>query len=480
MAHIDEFACVIEGNCTAATATTGIQTSTNVITSGNDDVEQESSSPLAALGMLRGALDIGERPAGSCSTVTGSVRVSAGADDAESQRFAGGFNRRSSDLEIPRDRFTQQVIGMRFRTVPIPAGATVLDARIEFTIDSTSGARRRGYNAPIDMIIVGENMTGTRVKFSSSNEPEDRLVNPTLATVDWETGEFPVVNEALTTENVSAILDELVNDPAWPAVGGADMVLIMLEDPAKNAGSSGSREVESYNGETGSAPLLTYTYQICTSATAIEMRTGLRFIDVDIPQGSTITGARIDFINTAVESVTASVLRVQMQDTDDAEPFVAGTAITRRSFHPEPVIWNASSAPALSNWTPIDEAYSTPDLTAMAQDVVNRPGWCGGNDMMFMIERPSGPKHLRTAYSVEGDSTKAPILTITYDADIPIPVGGGGGCTRSTIVSLVSAGNSDAEEHTDGTVDTGSSDLEMVQERDAPSGWRALFRHPYR
>ncbi len=463
VAAIDEFACVIEGNCTTGTAATGIQTTTTVLTNGNDDVEQEGALTVTLDNV---ALNTGERPAGSCSTFIGTpVRVGSNTDDAESSVSGGGYSDGSSDLELPRDNSTHQVIGMRFPSVPIPKGATVTDARIVFTIDSIAKQTSEGYNAPIDMVVVGESMAGSRATFSSANEPEDRLATPTMATVAWETGEFPAVGQTLTTSNISAILDELVNDAAWPAApGGDDIVILMSKDPGAVAGDSGSREVESRNSGSSTAPLLTYTYQTCSTGAATEMRTGLRFTDVDIPQGSTITGARIDFITTTVEAGTNPTLRVSMQDADDAEPFAVGTPFTGRTFHGTPVPWNTTSSPALSDWDPVDSTYATPDLTSMVQDVVNRPGWCGGNDMMFMIDRIGGDNALRTAYSYEGDSTKAPVLTITYDADIPIPTGGG--CTRSTIVSLIKAGNSDAEEHADGSIDTGSSDLEMVEEAD--------------
>jgi type IV pilus assembly protein PilY1 len=448
VANVDEFACVIEGNCSVTTGTTGIQTVTSVLTTGNNDVEQEGALTVT---MDRVALDIGERPAGSCSTVSDSVRISSSSDDAESAVGSTGYSDTSSDLEITRDGGTQQVIGLRFQNVPIPAGVTVTDARIVFEIDSTSAS---GYNAPIDTITF-DNGTG--------EEPEDRLANPTFASTNWETGEFPAVNENLTTDNISGILDELVNDPAWPATGGDDVVLLIFKDPGAASGSSGSRELESYNGESSAAPLLTFTYQICSASGPEEIRTGLRFTNVNIPQGSTITGARIDFINTTSE-FSAPELQVKMQDADNAEAFAVGTPITGRTFHGSPVAWTAASAPALTNWDPVDSTYATPDLTTMVQDVVNRSGWCGGNNMMFMIERTGGANVLRTAYSFEGDSTKAPVLTITYDADAALPVGGG--CQRSTIVSLVSAGNNDAEEHADGSIDTGSSDLEMVEEAD--------------
>ncbi len=457
VARLDEDACVIEGNCAPSGAGTGIQTVTTLLASGDDDAEQEG----VAVTLDRSALDFGQRAAGTCSTNSASVRVSTGTDDAESLVAVGAFTSGSTDLEIPRDGGQPQVVGMRFQGVPIPAGATVTDARLVFQIDSTS---RSGYSAPIDIIITGENMTGTRVTFSSANQPKDRLVmNPTTATVNWETGEFPAKNEFLTTDNIAAILSELVTDPAWPALGGADMVLLLNKDPG--APGSGSREVESFNGEPPNAPLLTFTYSTC-SGTAAEMRMGLRFANVSIPQGATITSARIDLVATA-PGVGDPNVEIAMEDTDDAAPFTTASPFSGRSFtggSAQAEDWDTGSSPVLGNPWVVDTTYSTPDLTDQVQTVVNRGGWCGGNAMMFMLERgtPNGDDVLRTAYSSEGDSTKAPQLSITYDADTA--QSGATGCTRTTIVSLINAGTNDAEEHSDGTMDLASSDLEMVED----------------
>jgi len=457
VANIDEFACVIEGNCTTATVTTGNVTTTSVITNGDDDVELEDGTTMV---LDRVALDMGHRPGGSCTTFTDEVSVSGGTNDAESDLLDSGYVDTSSDLEIPREGSEQQVIGMRFQNVNIPNGATVTDARIEFTIDSVDLVFSEGYIAPIDIIIVGENMAGGRGSFSNTNEPEDRINpttgNPTTATVDWETGEFPAVGLKLTTENIAAILNELVNDTAWPATGGDDVVLVMFEDPAKDPTSTGSREVESANA--GPAPKLTFTYQTCGSPAGTNMRTGLRFTDIDIPQGTTVTAARIDFINTTSETASNPTLSIKQENADDAAPFDA-TPFTARTFTTG-IAWDTGSTPALSDWDPVDTTYPTPDLTAQIQAVVNRTGWCGGNDMMFMIERTGGDQAMRTAYSVEGDSQKTPVLSITYDADSN-PTG----CARTTVVEVLSGTNNDAEEDTsDNSIDATSSDLEMVED----------------
>ncbi len=189
------------------------------------------------------------------------VSVSSGMDDAESDLLDGGFNTNSTDLELPRELAEQQIVGLRFRNLDIPAGAMIFDARIVFTVDSVANATSFGYDAPIDLIIVGESLAGSRAFFSATNQPEDRLANATATTVDWETAEFPGVGETLTTASVAPILTELLQDSAWPENGGVDVVFLLLQDPEPTAGATGSREVEAYDGNgTATAPRLEFSY----------------------------------------------------------------------------------------------------------------------------------------------------------------------------------------------------------------------------
>ncbi len=456
IAPIDALACEVEGNCAVnSAAAAGIQTITTLLSSDNDDAEEEDSLTV----LLNGpALNAGSRPAGSCSITTDTVRVSSGRDDAESKVVGTDYTDTSTDLELPREGFAQQVIGIRFQDIPIPNGATVTDARIVFEIDELGGFFD-GYNAPIDLLIAGENIAGARGQFSNGNQPEDRA--PTAAIVDWETGEFPAVDQPLTTENLSAILNELVNDGAWST--GDDMVFLISRDPAAPFTATGSRAVESFNGEPTAAPLLTFTYESCGGGAAAETRTGLRFSQVDIPQGSTITSARLDFVATTAATGDPD-LRIRIEDSDNAGAFTVGSPFSARSFLASSVNWNTVSTPPLDNpWT-VDGTFASPDLSAIVQSVVNRAGWCGGNAMMLMLERNGGDSVLRTAYSREGDSTKAPVLTVTYDADTPQV--GANGCIQSTIVKVVGASNDDAEQHADGSMVINSTDLEMVEEVD--------------
>lgn len=134
---------------------------------------------------------------------------------------------------------------------------------------------------------------------------------------------------------------------------------------------------------------------------------GLRFQNVAIPQGSTITNAYIEF--TALTSLTGVMnIEVAGENVDDAATFTTATN-------------NISARPKVSqvvNWAPADwvanNAYQTSDLKNTVQKIVDRAGWLSGNDMAFIFSNQSASIYKRDAYAYDQDAGKAPKLHIEY------------------------------------------------------------------
>lgn len=130
---------------------------------------------------------------------------------------------------------------------------------------------------------------------------------------------------------------------------------------------------------------------------------GLRFQNIDIPQGASITNAYLEFTTAATDSGATDII-IEGEATDDAPVFITSTNnITGRNPTTNSVIWN--SVPA---WNTIDGTHQTPNLATIVQEIIDRDGWADGNAMSFIITG-SGE---RTAYSYDGTSTKAPLLHI--------------------------------------------------------------------
>ncbi len=134
---------------------------------------------------------------------------------------------------------------------------------------------------------------------------------------------------------------------------------------------------------------------------------GLRFAELAIPQGVTISNAYVQFKTDEINSGNTSLM-IRAQTTDNAAEFKSTS-------------FNISSRPtstALVTWSPPDwnskgevgSAQKTPNLSSVIQEIVNRPGWTSGNALVLII---SGTGE-RTAESFDGDSSGAPLLHIDY------------------------------------------------------------------
>tara|TARA_R110002049_G_scaffold182485_1_gene350273 strand:- start:721 stop:16071 length:15351 start_codon:yes stop_codon:yes gene_type:complete len=131
---------------------------------------------------------------------------------------------------------------------------------------------------------------------------------------------------------------------------------------------------------------------------------GLRFQNVTVPRNSLVTGAYLEFTTDEIDDVPTSVT-IRAQAADNAGTFVEATNnITGRPTTTASVVWDIPA------WTTIDEVHRSPDLSALVEQVVNRPGWNFGNSIVFTIEGTGS----RTAESFNGDGPAAPLLHIEH------------------------------------------------------------------
>jgi len=63
-------------------------------------------------------------------------------------------------------------------------------------------------------------------------------------------------------------------------------------------------------------------------------------------------------------------------------------------------------------WTSVGATHDSPDLTTIAQEIINRSGWSSGNDMVFIVTGTGTNK--RTADSYRGGASNRPLLHIEY------------------------------------------------------------------
>ncbi|MCO6451001.1 MAG: S8 family serine peptidase [Caldilineales bacterium] len=136
---------------------------------------------------------------------------------------------------------------------------------------------------------------------------------------------------------------------------------------------------------------------------------GLRFNNIPVPQGATITSAHLEFTAESADSgnsnSSAATLTIQGNAADTASPFIGGVTydISTRARTAASVDW------APGSWT-AGTKYNSPGISAIVQEIVARPGWVNGNSMAFIITGSGS----RTAASFDGDAPNAAILHIEY------------------------------------------------------------------
>ncbi|KPK34155.1 MAG: hypothetical protein AMJ65_18755 [Phycisphaerae bacterium SG8_4] len=186
-------------------------------------------------------------------------RIAAGSDDAEEHILDGGSMAAldSSDLELGYEGAMSpanlQTVGCRWTGVPVPMGATITEAWVQFSADSVGSAQ---HNADVSLIISGE-LSGNPTTFSSA-AGDISARSTTTASVVWDVPQWTTVHgqgPEERTPDISSVIQEIVNQNVWAGT----IVLTFRDNPAKP--SQGTREAESFDGDAPEAPLLHISYQ---------------------------------------------------------------------------------------------------------------------------------------------------------------------------------------------------------------------------
>jgi hypothetical protein len=364
-------------------------------------------------------------------TVT--LAVSSSADDAE-QSAAGVVTLNSTDLELVRDDGTSsgnQIIGLRFNGLAIPAGAIVTNATIQFTADES---QNEVTTLNIAVEAADHAAAFTTVANNLGVRPRAPLIVP-WSPAAWTAGQS---NAAQLTPNLAGLAQEVISRPGW-ASGNALAFLITgtghrTADSADKSGGFPPRLTVSYTTPT---PLLTMTATVNSSANDAEQSAagvvtlnstdlelvndgasgdqtvGLRFENLALPGSAIIASANLQFSADEVQSeVTALTLRAQ--SADSAAIFTTNANnLTVRPLTAASVAWTPAA------WGNIGERgllQRTPDLSALVREVIARPGWASGNAMAFLI---NGAGH-RTADAADEAGGLPATFTVNYWPELPL------------------------------------------------------------
>ncbi len=397
------------------------------------------------------------------------VRISAGSDDAE-QRVSDGFMYLdSSDLELTNDPGVtkgNQSVGMRFNGITIPQGASIVQAYIEFQVDEAS-------SEATSLVFHGQAADNSATFTTATSNISSRLKTSAVMSWD-NIGAWNTVGAKVQTPDLSSVIQEIVNRPGWVSGnsmvivvdGSGRRVASAYESGAQTAAllhlaylpagstltptslppTSTSRPptATSLPPTSTSLPPQPTNTPIATSqpgtintrvsqkyddaeqrlsdghmyltssdlemvddpsvAKALQV-VGMRFNGLNIPQGATITEAYIEFqVDEASNETTSLVFHGQA--TDNAAMFSSqNNNISSRPKTTSAMNWNNIAA-----WNTVGARVQSPDLSAVVQEIVDRPGWSAGNSLAIVVDG-SGR---RVASAFEAAAQAAPLLHVSF------------------------------------------------------------------
>ena len=413
------------------------------------------------------------------------AQVSAGEDDMEEYvdgagqtNEVGSLDDGSSDLELGSesgDGGDPQLVGLRFAKVEVPAGAQIIGAFVQFTVDESKSTDPASYTIKAqadpnpDSFNAGENFNiSSRATFDESVEWD---VAADTWTIAGQSGPDQM------TPNIASLIQQVVNQDGWEA---GNAVVLTVE-------GTGTRVAESFDGDPAGAASLIVEYvetemvmsQVSASDDDLEeyidgagqtnevgtlddassdlelgsergdgddpQLVGIRFTNVDVAPGASIASAYIQFTVDESKSTEPASYTIRVQADPNPDTFNGGEKfnISSRETFGETVSWDV----AADTWTVAGESgpdQRSPDVSSLIQAVVKQDGWEAGNAVVFTIEGTG----TRVAESFDGDPAGAAKLiinvvkpkddggdtTVFADCNIPLPEGS----KREVVLDVVS------------------------------------------
>lgn len=262
---------------------------------------------------------------------------------------------------------------------------------------------------------VGETVTITGIDFSTT--PEDNVVkfNGVQATVTASTATTITTSipAGATTGNVTVTRDGESNGVLFTVSVSYTLIVQISaeEDDVEEGALNGAMAFDSSDLELGD-------YDTWTQA-GIEQgvqTVGLKFNAIDIPVGSTILSASIQFTCDAVGADPAE-MTIYGENVGNATAFVdIAYDLKNRTKTAEKIVWD------IPEWVATGDAgvaQQTPNLISVVQEIINNGDWNLGNSMVLILA-PSGSTVDETSSSggreaEAGPGDDAAILTIVYE-----------------------------------------------------------------
>lgn len=134
---------------------------------------------------------------------------------------------------------------------------------------------------------------------------------------------------------------------------------------------------------------------------------GVRFGNVRIPQGATLTSTVMTMQSVTTESTTTPDFTFYAENVDNAAIFTsAASNLSGRAHTTDSTVWTNVGA-----WT-AETDFNTPDISSPVQEVINRAGWAIGNSLAIFFSSNATTAKRTHAHRKEPES--AARLSISY------------------------------------------------------------------
>jgi hypothetical protein len=139
---------------------------------------------------------------------------------------------------------------------------------------------------------------------------------------------------------------------------------------------------------------------------------GLRFTLTGVPKDDVITNATITLKANGSESGTVCTVRINAEAIDDAAQ-ISGDAAWHTAIGNPTTAFVDWTVPA----TTTNVLFSTPDISAIVQEIVDRPGWIAGQSINIFIDDSFGQVSDSGANRVFDDvNSETPVpATLAFD-----------------------------------------------------------------
>ncbi|MFT7286850.1 MAG: type IV pilus assembly protein PilY1 [Halieaceae bacterium] len=320
--------------------------------------------------------------------------------------------------------------GLRFTGVDVPRGATLTEAFLSFSAS-------RDFSTTHTLSIAAEDSGDASTFTSAAGNISGRTSGS--VSVPWNSGDVPLEansGDTFRSPDITSLVQDVTDRGDW--CGGNNLALVI-------SGTSGKIPVWAVEQSASLAPRLTvrYEYDSVVAGASCAQRTisrtinassddaeevgssvtttsgdldftsgsvaGLRFRDIDIPRGTTISSARIELIADASDSGTTD-MQIFAESSANAVAYTSTNgSIEGRGYFSTGKAWSETEA-----WS-TNGVYRSPELKEMVTAVVAQTGWEPGNAMAFRINTSTNTD--REAETYDGSPGEAPRLVIEYQDD---------------------------------------------------------------